>query len=77
MRSSGMRPVAIECPTRTMPRRSSIAVPVISTELWESSTQSTGTSWMRMPARSAMTSNSVSKNQLVSCTYGSTCSAAS
>ncbi len=36
-----------------------------------SSTQSTGTSWMRSPARSAMTSISVSKNQPVSSTIGS------
>ena len=42
-----------------------------------SSTQSTGTSWMRSPARSAITSNSVSKNQPVSATSGSSCRATS
>lgn len=36
-----------------------------------SSTQSTGTSWIRSPARSATTSISVSKNQPVSSTRGS------
>lgn len=36
-----------------------------------SSTQSTGTSWIRSPARSASTSSSVSKNQPESSTNGS------
>ncbi len=36
-----------------------------------SSTQSTGTSWMRIPARSARNSSSVSKNHPVSLTSGS------
>ena len=38
-----------------------------------SSIQSTGTSWMRSPARSASTSSSVSKNQPLSSTSGSNC----
>lgn len=42
-----------------------------------SSTQSTGTSWIRSPARSASTSISVSKNQPVSSTSGSSRSATS
>jgi hypothetical protein len=40
------------------------------TELLGSSTQSTGTSWIRSPARWAMTNSSVSKNQLLSSTIG-------
>ena len=43
----------------------------MSTRRSGSSTQSTGTSWMRRPARSASTSSSVSKNQPVSSTSGS------
>ena len=39
------------------------AVAAMSTRLSGSSTQSTGTSWIRSPARSASTSSSVSKNQ--------------
>ena len=58
-------------PSRATPRRSSSAVRTTSTRLSGSSTQSTGTSWMRSPARSASTSSSVSKNQPVSCTNGS------
>ena len=42
----------------------------MSTRLSGSSTQSTGTSWMRSPLRSASTSSSVSKNQPVSSTCG-------
>ena len=42
----------------------------MSTDESGSSTQSTGTSWMRSPARSASTSSSVSKNQPVSSTSG-------
>ena len=38
----------------------------MSTLEFGSSTQSTGTSWIRRPARSASTSSSVSKNQPVS-----------
>ncbi len=45
---------------------------------WErSGRQSTGTSWIRKPARSAMTSSSVSKNQPVSITSGRSCRATS
>ena len=58
-------------PSRATPFRSAIAVATMSTRLSGSSTQSTGTSWMRSPARSASTSSSVSKNQPVSCTSGS------
>ena len=58
-------------PTRQMPRRSARAVATMSTRQSGSSTQSTGTSWMRSPARSASTSSSVSKNQPVSSTSGS------
>ena len=54
-----------------MPARSAIAVATMSTGESGSSTQSTGTSWMRSPARSASTSSSVSKNQPVSSTSGS------
>ena len=42
-----------------------------STRLSGSSTQSTGTSWMRRPLRSARSSSSVSKNQASSTTSGS------
>ena len=52
------------------PCRSSTAVRTMSTDESGSSTQSTGTSWMRSPARSASTSSSVSKNQPVSSTSG-------
>ena len=48
-----------------------MAVSTMSTRLSGSSVQSTGTSWMRRPARSARTSSSVSKNQPVSSTSGS------
>ena len=47
-------------------RRSARAVATMSTRESGSSTQSTGISWMRNPARSARTSSSVSKNQPVS-----------
>ena len=57
--------------TRAMPRRSSRAVRTTSTRLSVSSTQSTGTSWMRRPVRSASSSSSVSKNQAWSSTAGS------
>ena len=50
---------------RATPRRSSIAVRTMSTRESGSSTQSTGTSWMRRPRRWARTSSSVSKNQPV------------
>ena len=46
-----------------MPRRSAFAVPTTSTRESGSSTQSTGTSWIRRPLCSASTSSSVSKNQ--------------
>ncbi|RAO52045.1 hypothetical protein PSN01_04142 [Micromonospora saelicesensis] len=49
----------------------------MSTRLSGSSTQSTGTSWMRSPARWARTSSSVSKNQPVSRTNGSSSAATS
>lgn len=58
-------------PTRHTPFRSSVAVRTMCTVESGSSTQSTGTSWMRSPARSASTSISVSKNQPVSSTSGS------
>ena len=54
-----------------MPRRSASAVATMSTRESRSSIQSTGISWMRSPARSASTSNSVSKNQPVSWVRGS------
>jgi hypothetical protein len=54
-----------------MPFTSAMAVATMSTRLSGSSTQSTGTSWMRSPLRSASTSSSVSKNQPVSSTSGS------
>ncbi len=54
-----------------MPLRSAVAVATMSTRLSGSSTQSTGTSWMRRPVRSASTSSSVSKNQPVSAMCGS------
>ena len=68
---SGSRPVASARPSRAMPFRSATAVATMSTLLSGSSTQSTGTSWMRSPQRSASTSSSVSKNQPVSSTSGS------
>ena len=43
----------------------------MSTVVPGSSVQSTGTSWVRSPARWASTSISVSKNQLLSSTSGS------
>ena len=70
-RATGSRPVASARPTRTTPRRSASAVGTMSTRLSGSSTQSTGTSWMRSPLRSASTSSSVSKNQPSSSTSGS------
>ena len=62
---------------RAMPRRSSSAVRTMSTRESGSSTQSTGTSWMRSPSRWASTSSSVSKNQPSSRTAGSSRRAAS
>ena len=64
-------------PSRAIPRRSSRAVRRMSTRLSGSSTQSTGTSWMRSPARSARTSSSVSKNHALSSTSGSSSRATS
>jgi hypothetical protein len=58
-----------------MPRRSLSAVSTMSTRESVSSVQSTGTSWMRSPARSARISSSVSKNQPLSATRGSSCRA--
>ena len=68
----GQRPA-----TRSTPRRSASAVATMSTRLSGSSTQSTGTSWMRSPDRSARTSSSVSKNQPSSSTSGSSPAATS
>ena len=66
----GSVPRTSERPSRTMPLRSSTAVRTMSTLLSGSSTQSTGTSWIRRPARSATTSSSVSKNHALSSTSG-------
>ena len=52
-----------EAASRATPRRSSSAVRTICTRESGSSTQSTGTSWIRRPRRWASTSSSVSKNQ--------------
>jgi hypothetical protein len=73
----GSAPVASARASRATPLRSATAVASRSTLLSGSSTQSTGTSWMRSPARSASTSSSVSKNQPVSSTSGSRPSATS
>ena len=54
-----------------------MAVVTMSTRESGSSTQSTGTSPMRMPNRSAVTRSSVSKNHSLSSTSGSSFSAAS
>ena len=79
LRSSGTRivPPARPVPSRTMPRRSPRAVATTLTRESGSSIQSTGTSWIRSPARSASTSSSVSKNQPVSVVSGSRTRAAS
>ena len=69
--ATGSRPVSRDQPSRRMPRRSSSAVRSTSTRESGSSTQSTGTSWIRIPDRSASTSSSVSKNQVSSSTSGS------
>ena len=50
---------------RAIPLKSAIAVDTMSTLESGSSIQSTGTSWMRSPRRSARTSSSVSKNHAV------------
>ena len=52
--------------SRATPRRSSTAVRTMATRESGSSTQSTGTSWIRSPRRWASTSSSVSKNQPLS-----------
>src|SRR5580698_4049345 len=77
--SAGTRivPRARPVPSRTIPRRSASAVAASLTRESASSIQSTGTSWIRRPARSASTSNSVSKNQPVSRVSGSSARAAS
>ena len=62
---------------RASPQMSSHAVRATATRESMSSTQSTGTSWMRRPSRRAATITSVSKNQAWSSTSGSTTSAAS
>ena len=69
-RASGSAPAASARPSRHTPFRSSAAVRTMSTRELGSSTQSTGTSWIRRPARSASTSISVSKNHPVSSTIG-------
>ena len=66
-----MDPRAKPMPSRAIPRRSARAVAMMSTRESRSSTQSTGISWMRSPARSASMSSSVSKNQPVSWVSGS------
>jgi hypothetical protein len=71
MTLTGIAPVAKPLSSRATPLRSAIAVATMSTRLSGSSTQSTGTSWMRSPARSASTSSSVSKTHPVSMTCGS------
>ena len=48
-----------------MPRMSALAVAAMSTRESGSSTQSTGTSWMRRPARSATSSSSGIKEPFV------------
>ena len=70
-------PRASPVPSRTIPRRSATAVATSLTRESASSIQSTGTSAIRNPARSAKTSNSVSKNQAVSVVSGSSTRAAS
>ena len=57
--------------SRATPLRSAIAVRTMSTRESGSSTQSTGTSWIRSPRRCASTSSSVSKNQPSSLTSSS------
>ena len=74
---TGIEPLAKPRSSRPMPLRSAVAVATMSTRLSGSSTQSTGTSWMRSPLRSASTSSSVSKNHPVSATCGSRRSATS
>ena len=64
--ATGSAPVASARPTRATPLRSATAVDTTSTRESGSSTQSTGTSWIRSPERSASTRSSVSKNQPVS-----------
>ena len=71
MALTGIEPLAKPRSSRPTPLRSAVAVATMSTRLSGSSTQSTGTSWMRSPLRSASTSSSVSKNQPVSATCGS------
>ena len=66
-----MEPRAKPAPSLAMPRKSARAVAMMSTRESRSSIQSTGTSWMRSPARSARTSSSVSKNHPVSLVSGS------
>ena len=77
MAFTGIEPSAKPRNMRPMPLRSAVAVATMSTRLSGSSTQSTGTSWIRRPLRSASTSSSVSKNHPVSATCGSRRSATS
>ena len=71
------RPAAMRRTIRQIPCRSAFAVATTSTRESGSSTQSTGTSWIRKPLCSASTSSSVSKNQPWSSTMGSSTSATS
>jgi hypothetical protein len=71
-----MLPLASPVPRRMMPRMSARAVLTTLTRESGSSIQSTGTSWIPRPARSASTSSSVSKNQPRSAVSGSSCRAA-
>ena len=63
--------VANRTAIRAVPFRSPTAVDTTWTRLSVSSTQSTGTSWMRRPLRSASSRSSVSKNQPSSSIAGS------
>ncbi len=60
--SARPRPARMRSPTRHIPRRSASAVTTTSTRESGSSTQSTGTSWIRNRLRSAGDRSSVSKN---------------
>jgi len=77
MWSTERRPVAKPRVSRAMPFTSAIAVHTMSTRESGSSTQSTGTSWIRIPERSAKVSNSVSKNHSLSSTRGNSSAARS
>src|SRR5206468_5411062 len=70
-------PCQYERRTRQRPARSPAIVEARSTRESRSSIQSTGTSWIRSPFRSASNSSSVSKNQPSSTTCGSSLRATS